>query len=226
MPLPPPLAAYTRACPTPSGIVDTMPTLHAYTDGSGFYAKASLQGRVVTFQLTAAAVQRLSGAGLSAGSRLPAKLLLALIQAGDAYTGAAAAKEDPAQTALPFGEGELDVDGLLPRCEETAGHLELHLVVLDDGLGGGRKRAKLLAPEPRHVLRKQTVMSIPVSALSWRALEHLVVSGLVPEEAKAVAALRRWFNRQLADAWDELARQGAARQTGLVFSGSDELPLG
>ena len=194
-----------------------MPTLHAYTDGSGFYAKANLQGRVVTFQLTAAAVQRLTQAGLVSGASLPGKLLLALIQAGDAYTGAGTATEDPAQTALPFGDGELDVDGLLPRCEETGGHSELHLVVLDDGLGGGRKRARLLAPEPRHVLRKQAAMSIPVSALSWRALEQLVVSRLVPEDAKAVATLRRWFNRQFADAWDELARLRTARQTGLAF---------
>jgi hypothetical protein len=203
-----------------------MPTLHAYADGSGFYAKANLQGRVVTFQLTAAAVQRLTGAGLAAGSRLPAKLLLALIQAGDAYTGAGAVTDDPAQGALPFGEGELDADGLLPRCEETGGHLELHLVVLDDGLGGGRRRAKLLAPEPRHVLRKHSAMSLPVSALSWRALEYLIASRQVPAEAKAVTTLRRWFNRQLADAWDELGRLRAARQTGLAFTGADELPLG
>jgi hypothetical protein len=203
-----------------------MPTLHAYVDGSGCYAKANLQGRVVTFQLTAAAVQRLTGAGLIAGSRLPAKLLLALIQSCDAYTGAGPEAGDPAQGALPFGDGELDADGLLPRCEETGGHLELHFVVLDDGLGGGRRRARLLAPEPRHVLRKHTAMSLPVSALSWRALEHLVVSRQVPEEAKAVVTLRRWFNRQLADAWDDLGRLRAARQTGLAFTGSDELPLG
>jgi hypothetical protein len=69
-------------------------------------------------------------------------------------------------------------------------------------------------------------MSLPVSALSWRALEHLVVSRQVPEEAKAVVTLRRWFNRQLADAWDDLGRLRAARQTGLAFTGSDELPLG
>jgi hypothetical protein len=40
-----------------------MPTLHAYAENSGFYAKANLQGRVVTFQLTPAAVHRLTGAG-------------------------------------------------------------------------------------------------------------------------------------------------------------------
>lgn len=203
-----------------------MPTLHAYADGSGLYAKANLQGRVVTFQLTPAAMQRLGEAGLDTGARLPAKLLLALIQSGDAYTGTGAPADDPAQAALPFGEGELDTDGLLPRCEETGGHLELHLVVLDDGLGGGRKCARLLAPEPRHVMRKQTAISIPVSALSWRALEQLVGSRLVPEDAKAVVALRGWFNRRLADAWDELGRRRAERQTGLGLEGGDELRLG
>lgn len=39
-----------------------MPTLHAYADASGFFAKAHLRGRVVNFQLTSAAVQRLTGA--------------------------------------------------------------------------------------------------------------------------------------------------------------------
>jgi len=203
-----------------------MPTLHAYTDGSGFYAKANLNGRVVTFQLTSTATQRLSSAGLADGSRLPGKLLLALIQSGDAFTGAGTAADDPNQVALPFGEGDLDVDGLLPRCEETGGHIDLHLVVLDDGLGGGRKRARLLALEPRHVLRKQTTLSVPMAALSWRALEQLVASGKVPADAKVVVTLRRWFDHQLASAWDELAKLRAARQEGLAFDRADELPLG
>ncbi len=203
-----------------------MPTIHAYVDASGYYAKANLKGKVVTFQLTAAAVQRLAGVGLSDGSPLPGKLLLALIQSGDAFTGAAALADDPNQVSLPFSDGELDSDGLLPRCEETGGHIDLHLVVLDDGMGGGKKRARLLALEPRHVLRKQTALSVPVAVLSWRSLEHLVVSGKIPGEAKAVVSLRRWFSHQLASAWDEWAKQRGARQQGLILDSSDELTLG
>ncbi len=208
------------------GDTASMPTIHAYTDGSGFYAKANLNGRVVIFQLTVTAAQRLSSAGLANGSRLPGKLLLALIQSGDAFTGSGTPAEDPKQVALPFGEGDLDVDGMLPRCEETGGHIDLHLVVLDDGLGGGKKRARLLALEPRHVLRKHTALSVPVAALSWRSLEHLVAAGKVPGDAKVVATLRRWFDHQLASAWDELGKLRAARQEGLVFDRADELPLG
>jgi hypothetical protein len=203
-----------------------MPTLHAYVDGSGYYAKASLHGRVVTFQLSSTAAQRLTSAGLGDGARLPGKLLLALIQSGDAFTGAGVAPDDPNQVALPFGDGELDTDGLLPRCEETGEHIDLHLVVLDDGMGGGTKRMRLLALEPRHVLRKHTALSVPVAALSWRALEHLVASGKVPAGAPAVARLRRWLDHQLTSAWDELAKLRAARQEGLAFDRADELPLG
>lgn len=203
-----------------------MPTLHGYADGSGHYAKANLNGRVVTFQLTAAAAQRLVSAGLGDGARLPGKLLLALIQSGDAFTGAGVKVEDTNQVALPFGDCELDADGLLPRCEETGGLIDLHLVVLDDGLGGGRRRARLLALEPRHVLRKHTALSVPVAALSWRGLEHLVASGKVPGDAKVVATLRRWFDHQLASAWDDLGKLRAARQEGLAFDRADELPLG
>jgi hypothetical protein len=203
-----------------------MPTLHAYVDGSGYYAKAGLHGRVVTFQISSAATQRLTSAGLGDGARLPGKLMLALIQSGDAFTRAGTVTEDPNQVALPFGEGELDVDGLLPQCEETGGRLDLHLVVLDDGMGSGKKQARLLALEPRHVLRKHTALSMPVAALSWRALEHLVASGKVPAGASAVARLRRWFDHQLTSAWDELAKLRAARQEGLAFDRADELPLG
>jgi hypothetical protein len=57
-------------------------------------------------------------------------------------------------------------------------------------------------------------------------LEQLVGSRLVPEDAKAVVALRSWFKRRLADAWDELGRRRAERQTGLGLEGGDELRLG
>lgn len=203
-----------------------MPTLHAYRDGSGFYSKANLNGRVVTFQLTPAAAQRLSSAGLGDGARLPVKLLLAMIQCGDAFTGTATPTVNPDQGALPFGDEDLDTEGLLPRCEETGGRLDLHLVVLDDGLGGGRKLARLLALEPRHVLRKQTALSVPVAALSRQVLEHLIASGKVPGGTSGVSSLRRWLDHQLSSAWDELAKLRAARQTGLAFDRADELPLG
>jgi hypothetical protein len=82
-----------------------MPTLHAHSDASGYFARASLHGRAVVFQLSAAAAQRLTGAGLADGSRLSQQLLLALIQSGDAYTRPdAGSQSDAHQTALPFGE--------------------------------------------------------------------------------------------------------------------------
>jgi hypothetical protein len=40
-----------------------------------------------------------------------------------------------------------------------------------------------------------------------------------------VVTLRRWFDHQLASAWDELAQLRAARQEGLAFDRADELPL-
>ena len=203
-----------------------MPTLHANSDASGYFAKASLHGRAVVFQLSSVAAQRLTGAGLVDGSRLSQQLLLALIQSGDAYTRPdAGPQSDSNQTALPFGEGELDADGILPRCEETGGHLDLHLVALDDGLGSGRRQARLLALEPRHVLRKQTALSIPVAVLSRRILDQLVSVNKLPAASPAVTALARWFDHRLASAWDELARLRAARQEGLSFERSDELPL-
>ena len=203
-----------------------MPTFHSHSDASGYFAKASLHGRVVIFQLSTIASQRLTNAGLVDGSRLTQQLLLALIQSGDAYTRPDAGSQlDSNQTALPFGEGELDTDGILPRCEETGGHLDLHLVALDDGLGSGRRQARLLAIEPRHVLRKKTALSIPVAVLSRRTLDQLVSVNKLPATSPAVTALARWFDHRLASAWDELARLRAARQEGLSFERSDELPL-
>ena len=203
-----------------------MPTFHTNDDGSGHCAKASLNGRVVAFQLSPTAAQRLMGAGVIEGSRLPNKLLLALIQSGDALTGAEVrATRSGKQGALPFGEGELDTDGILPRCEETGGHIDLHLVVLDDGFGGGRRKTRLLSLEPRHVLRKLTSLSLPVAVLSQRTLDQLIATDKVNTGSSAVTMLSRWFGYRLASAWDELARLRSARQEGLVFDRNDELPL-
>ena len=60
--------------------------------------------------------------------------------------------------------------------------------MLDDGLGGGKKRARLLALEPRHVLQKHTAMSVTVAALSWRSLEHLA-DHRTPTVREAIVAL-------------------------------------
>lgn len=68
-----------------------MPVFYQRTDGSGCYAKASIQGSIVTFQLAERGVARLREAGLEPGGKFPLRLLLASIGHGGFDRGLAAA---------------------------------------------------------------------------------------------------------------------------------------
>jgi hypothetical protein len=55
-----------------------MPRLHKYVSRDAHYVLTSIDGSVVTYQLTATGEQRLAGAGIVAGQRFERALLLDL----------------------------------------------------------------------------------------------------------------------------------------------------
>ncbi len=192
-----------------------MPTLNAYVDGSGYYTKTNLRGRVATLQLAPAAARRLLAAGVKRGGEFPSGVLLAMLRDGEASVVGGMGGQRGAQARLPLA-GEDEAVGAVeePRCEELGTSLDLHLVALEERSGAGR-RARILGAEARQAVRPVTVLSVPLAALGRASLERLVEAGKVPLRGGAVGRLRRWLVERSEEAWRTLERHKTPRQPGL-----------
>ena len=204
-----------------------MPVFYQRTDGSGFYAKACIQGSIVTFQLTARGADKLREAGVEAGGKFPLRLLMALYRPGDAFTlkggtGPKAGYHEADQFAFGFEENQ-SAERLFPACSETGSYDDLHLVVCDDG---GKATAKLLCPQSRAKVAGKTTVNLPLALVSLESLARLETLGKLPLDCDVVRSLRQSLADDLSAEWDTFRRLKAQRQSGLGFDFPDELKLG
>lgn len=204
-----------------------MPVFYHRTDGSGFYAKACIQGSIVTFQLTARGADKLREAGVEAGGKFPLRLLMALYRPGDAFTlkggtGPKAGYHEADQFAFGFEENQ-NAERLFPACSETGSYDDLHLVVYDES---GKATAKLLCPSARAKVANQVNVNLPLALVSLESLARLESLGKLPADSEAVRGLRRSLADDLSVEWDAFRKLKAQRQSGLGFDFPDELKLG
>jgi hypothetical protein len=176
--------------------------------------------RVVGYTLTPDGAKQLRAAGIRSGTKVPSRILAALIRSGHAHSPRLA--ESQGQVRFDF-EGD-DTADFLPRCEMTGVTSDVHLVVYGEGNG---TVAKLLGPEPRFVLHKVTSLSVPVTVLSLATVGQLETAQKIPLRSAAAGTLRDWFRQDLESAWEKLQKQNA-RQQGVLTLGPDggELALG
>ena len=154
--------------------------------------------RVLAYNLTPAGLRRLRDNGVRIGSSFPSSILASLIRTGDAHSPRTA--EEPGQGKLFDADTTSDE---LPRCEATGSTADLHLVIHGTE---GSAAAQLLSPDARFVLRKTTILSVPIWLLDLERLDQLEASKLVPAATKASASLRLWFRRDYDQAWEKLAK--------------------
>ena len=204
-----------------------MPVFYQRTDGSGFYAKACIQGSIVTFQLTSRGAAKLHGAGVESGGKFPLRLLMSLYRPGDAFTlkggtGPKAGYHEAEQFAFGFEENQ-SAEPLFPACSETGSYDDLHLVVYDDG---GKATAKLLSPQARAKVAGTTTVSLPLALVSAENLTRLETLGKLPAASEVIRSLRQSLANDLSAEWEAFRQLKAQRQSGLGFDFGDELKLG
>lgn len=203
-----------------------MPVFYQRTDGSGFYAKACIQGNIVTFQLTTRGAAQLREAGVEAGGKFPLRLLMALYRPGDAFTlkggsGPKAGYHEAEQFCFEFGENQA-AEKLFPACSETGSYSDLHLVVQGEG---ETSTAKLLCPEARAELAGPVTLNLPLALVSLESLARLEALDKLPANSEVVRALRQSLADVLDAEWEKFRRLKAHRQAGLDFKFGDELEL-
>ena len=205
-----------------------MPVLCQRADGSWCFAKASIRGAIVTFQLTERGVARLREAGVEPGGKFPLRLLLALYRPGDAFTlkggtGPKAGYHEAEQFQFGFEENTA-AEPLFPACTDTGSMDDLHLVVVAEA--DGVPVVKLLCPERRAAVAARTTLSLPLPLATLDALSRLTQLGKLPPGSEVVRTLREHLTEDLSAAWEAFRRQRGHRQAGLGLGLAGELGLG
>lgn len=199
-----------------------MPVLHQYVSGDGHYAKAWINGSIVTVQITDEGLARLEEESIADGEKFPLALLIDLLATGLAYTGGGGSADK-----VDYHEAEQFVFGFeentsaekdLPVCEESGRFGDLHLVTHQ-----GKTHTQLLAPEAAS-LCKEVTLSIPLDLLSGRVLDRLLAADRVDVDAPCITTLRDFFERHRGDAWVE-HRCALGQQEQLELDDTDQLAL-
>jgi len=200
-----------------------MPVLHKYRSKEGHYILAGVQGRIVTYRLSAEGAQRLQDNSITDGAKFSWAVLLELIRQGDAYTSTSGDDDEDlsgwTQLGLLFNiqENEPSSAEAVPLC--SCGSMEgLHITELVES-----KTASLLCDKCRASLRNQIDASVPIYMINTpSALDHLLErSGVAPDGS--VTAYRELLNKSLTIKWNSRVRPKAkALQSGLF--GDPEKP--
>jgi hypothetical protein len=178
-----------------------MPVLHKYRNKEGHYILAGVQGRIVTYRLSAEGARRLQDNSIIDGEKFSWAMLLELIRQGDAYTSSSGADDEDlsgwTQLGLLFNiqENEPSAAEAVPLC--ACGSMEgLHIAELTES-----KAATLLCDECRKTRRDQIDASVPIYMINTApTLDHLLErSGLTPDDS--VKAFRDLLNTSLAAKW-------------------------
>lgn len=107
-----------------------MPVLRKYKNRDDYYILTSLNGAIVTFQLTSDGFYQLEQSGVSEGIKFNRALLLELFKTGDVFTRAAASDIDLSgwvQTTLDFSD-DPEPESSIPVCASCGSPYALHLV--------------------------------------------------------------------------------------------------
>lgn len=193
-----------------------MPVLHTYRSKEGYYILAGVNGRIVTYRLSADGASRLIENGINDGENLSWPMLLELVRQGNAYTGNGSDQEEDlsgwTQLCLLFNiqENEPAPADHVPAC--ACGSLEgLHICEVS-----GIKSATLFCSGCRDSRRAEIDASVPIYLINTPSAFDILLTraGLSPDET--AITYRNLLNANLAAKWNSRVRiKGKAVQEGL-----------
>lgn len=190
-----------------------MPRLHKYVSRDAHYVLTSIDGAVVTFQLSATGEQRLAGAGIEAGQSFERAILLDLYRSGDAY---AQGHEFPEavlanQLEMDFA-GDPHPESAFPVCDGCRSPADLHLTLRGNATGF---TAQMLCPGCRLRPEQLADTSIPVALLTRLLLGGLYATKTVVSKAENVRRHEALLDAAFSQRWDAVRTQRATVQSQL-----------
>ncbi len=187
-----------------------MPRLHKYTSGNAHYVLTSINGSVITYQLTAQGERRLADAGVMAGQNFERAMLLDLYRSGDAYAPGVEFPEAVRanQLEIDFAAGP-SLESAFPMCDGCGGLIDLHLTLMDST---PPITARLHCSVCRSNPSNRADTSVPLSILSRALLTRLLADKRVEHTSENVVRYRSLLNAELAVHWDAVRKHRASTQ--------------
>lgn len=206
-----------------------MPIIHRHQKKDGYFVRTTIQGNIITFQLTDEGVKNLLSSGIEDGDRFRRRLLYKLILSGDAYThGTGPGKIGPLgkyQMELDFAN-DPEPETLFPKCSLCRSMEDLHLVEIQDG---SKHKTGLYCIQCRKKNPTRIDTSIPLPFVTRGVYEKLSEMKKMGDMDKAVTNLKTLLDKAFQAKWDELFKnqihKRASRQQSLFVDNDNQKKL-
>jgi hypothetical protein len=196
-----------------------MPVLHKYVNIDRFYVLTSINGKIITFQISSEGERKLRATGIESGKTFRRALLLDLYKSGDAYThgsgpGTVGPVVDPRQMQLDF-TNDPEPETMFPACALCSSIDDLHLVEIKDI----DHYASLLCQKCRAKASSTINTSLPLPLVTRSILSRLLEMNQIPNVDDSVTAYRNVLDQEFSAKWAAIAKDGKKQQ--LDFGISD-----
>ena len=189
-----------------------MPVLHEYTDKNGYYVLTSIEGNIITFQLTPEGQAKLNKAGIEPDKTFGRALLLDLIRSGDAFTGGSGpgtidSERDKLQVQLDLFD-DPEPETMFPACHACSSLNDLNLVEIK----GDGSQASILCPRCRMEKAGIIDTSVPLFLVSRGALTRLLNKKSIKKVDNSVSAYKELLDAEFESKWETQVKSKSIQQ--------------
>jgi hypothetical protein len=196
-----------------------MPKLQQYKSRDNCYVLTSINGAVITFQLTTQGERKLKDVGVAPEQNFPRGLLLDLCRSGDAFTCGSGVGEPVTesinQLELDFAQ-DPDPETLFPVCDDCRSLGDLHLSLIREQ---GTLAAKLQCPHCRGVNSHPLDTCIPLRLMTLTLFGRLFEIKSVTRKYEGVNRFDNLLRSEFESKWEELRKLRGSSQRGLFETG-------
>jgi hypothetical protein len=194
-----------------------MPRLHKYVSRDAHYVLTSINGQIITYQLTPGGESKLAAAGIVAGQNFERAMLLDLYRTGDAFApgGEFAEAVRANQLEIDFAS-DPHPESAFPTCDDCRSVADLHLTLIGTAI---TLAARLLCSACRAIPTNLADTSVPVSLLTRPLLSRLFEMKSVGTKANNVLRYEALLEAAFSLRWDAVRNRRSKTQAALFSEG-------
>lgn len=189
-----------------------MPRLQKFVSQDGHYVLTSINGSVITYQITPDGEAKLAAAGIVAGQTFDRALLLDLYRTGDAYAPGVEFPEAVRANQLEMDfAGDPSPESAFPVCDGCRSLEDLHLTIQG---GTGAWRAQLHCSACRQSMSAVDT-SMPLALMNRTMLGRLYTFRIPSEKSENVRRYEELLDAEFASRWEAVRKQRQSSQAQL-----------
>lgn len=190
-----------------------MPILHKYKGKKASYILTSIQGSIVTFQLTGEGQQKLKEAGIQPGKPFGRALLLDLYRNGDVYThgsgpGEIGSELDTRQMEFDFSD-DSEPETMFPHCSACSSLHDLHFV---EELKESEPYAVILCKDCRSNKSSSVDTSVPLPLVTRKVMNRILAMKHIEKVDASVTTYQELLYAEFSKKWEALSKRKPSQE--------------